>query len=510
MLNNIKAHKNHKYNKPTKTHEPPVRGFVFGKSEDNNYIIKPENKDGHIMVIGGVGSGKSSCIAMPTIRAWQSRIFAIDIKGELSQYASRYRSRIKVFSPQNASTYTEDTNADNKVNTYGYDPYTFLHTTPNQNNTNSTNLTQEAKAIAQSLIPLPPETKDPFWIDSAQTLLTGAILHYYTLKYSFIDTLKEIQQNGAKSLVETINTSPDDDARLFMGGFVDMSDKTLSGIFAELSRNIITLVTDNDIVSALSNPNIIQPADLEYGYDIFLNIPEHLLRQWKNLLSLMVNQFLLFFERRSDKSNNKSSNEGYNNINNNINNTNKNQSGTEKEKHTNPHPTNHNQAHNTTSTHPPPILFLLDEYPRLGKIPSIIDALATLRSKNITICLILQSLAQLDMIYGISQRKVIADTCAYKAILSATDPETQEYFSKLVGTYEKTKKSHGVSFDPLIGLLGRGKSENTTTEEKRIIKPEEFATLKDIVLLHPFGAGFLRVGKVPYYLMEGEEFANLD
>jgi len=415
----------------SKTHQPPTHGFVFGKS-DGNYITKAENRDGHILVVGGVGSGKSSCIAMPTIRAWKSRIFAIDIKGELSNYANKYRTNIKVFNPQNKAT-------------YGYDPFAFLR--------DSTNLFQEVRAIAQAIIPLSPEIKDTFWIESAQTMLTGAILHYYIAGYPFIETLKEIQQNGAKSLIETVSNSPNDKARLCMGSFVDMADKTLSGVFGELSRNIISLVTDDNIVSALSSDNTIEPADLEFGYDIFLNVPEHLLRQWKNLLSLMVNQFLLFFERRNEK-------------------------------------------HDL-----PPILFLLDEFPRLGKIPFIMDALATLRSKRVTICLILQSLAQLDMIYGMSERKVIADTCAYKAVFSATDPETQEYFSKLVGTYDKTKKSHGVTSDPFIGI-GHSKSVNTFTEERRIIKPEEFATLDDIVLLHPFGAGFLRVEKVPYWVMK--------
>ena len=206
-------------------------------------------------------------------------------------------------------------------------------------------------------------------------------------------------------------------------------------------------MTDSDIVSALTSNNTIEPTDLEFGYDIFINVPEHLLRQWKNLLSLMVNQFLLFFERRKE------------------------------------------------SQDLPPILFLLDEFPRLGKIPFIIDALATLRSKRISICLIMQSLAQLNMIYGANERKVIADMCAYKAVLSATDPETQEYFSKLIGTYDKEKKNHGVTSDSFIGI-GRSRSVNTFTEEKRIIKPEGFATLRDIVFLHPFGAGFLRVEKV--------------
>jgi len=226
-----------------------------------------------------------------------------------------------------------------------------------------------------------------------------------------------------------------------------MEDKTLSGIYAEISKSIVTLVTDDDIVSVLSRKNVITPTDLEYGHDIYIQIPEHLLSQWKNLLTLIVNQFLTHFEKRAET--------GVN-----------------------------------------PILFLLDEFPRLGKIPSIMNGLATLRSKKISICLFVQSLAQLDLIYGEKERKVISDTCAYKAILSATDADTQEYFSRLVGTFDKPMTGHGTQRDGYIGIK-KGESANTAEQERRIIKPEEFATLKDIVLLTPFG--FLRVDKKPYY-----------
>jgi type IV secretion system protein VirD4 len=246
--------------KTANAYRPPIHGFVFGKSGniDNNYITKSENMDGHIMVIGGVGSGKSSCIAMPTIRAWKSRIFTIDIKGELSNYANKYRANIKIFAPHNH-------------NSYGYDPFAFLR--DNKNSKNSRNLLQEVRAIAQAIIPLHAEIKDTFWIESAQTLLTGAILHYYTIGYNFIETLRETQQNGAKSLIETVSKSPNDKARLCMGGFVDMTEKTLSGVFGELSRHIISLATDDNIIAALSSNNTIEPVDLEYGYDVFYVYP---------------------------------------------------------------------------------------------------------------------------------------------------------------------------------------------------------------------------------------------
>jgi len=76
------------------------------------------------------------------------------------------------------------------------------------------------------------------------------------------------------------------------------------------------------------------------------------------------------------------------------------------------------------------------------------------------------------------------------------DADTQEYFSRLVGTYEKQVTTHGENMDSFG--LGHGRSTNTQEIEKRIIKPEDFRTLEDIVILTPYG--MLRVDKIPYYL----------
>ena len=400
-------------------------GVVFGAQEDK-YIVKPETEDGHIMVVGGVGSGKSSCIAIPTLKNWNHRIFAIDIKGELYEKTRRNRPNIKVFNPLDSYS-------------YGYDPYYCL--------SKSNNKAQEAKGIAQAIIPLPPDTKDPFWIESAQSIFTGAILHFFNEGYSFLETIQLIQSIPQNELISLIFESDTSEAKYYVTSFLNASEKTLSGIMSEISQKIIPFATDKNLISCFSKSNNITPNDLAYGSDIYIQIPEYLLRQWKGLLTLIVNQFLSYFEQRNEYK-------------------------------------------------PTPILFMLDEFPRLGKIGAMLDGLATLRSKRITICLILQSLAQLDLIYGTNERKVIADTCAYKAILSATDVETQEYFSRLVGTYDDQVTSRGANSSAFIGFP-TGRTSTTYEQEKRIIKPEEFATLHDIVLLTPFGN--CRVEKKPYY-----------
>ena len=80
-------------------------------------------------------------------------------------------------------------------------------------------------------------------------------------------------------------------------------------------------------------------------------------------------------------------------------------------------------------------LLLMDEFARFGKLPMITAAMATLRSKNVNICLMVQSVAQLDKIYGEHDRRIIFDNCQFQAILRANDADTQKYLCELVGTH---------------------------------------------------------------------------
>ena len=64
-------------------------GFFFGIKrfhshwlhEDNEYYIsKPSGEDGHVLIVGGIGSGKSSCIAIQTLESWYGTFMTIVIK----------------------------------------------------------------------------------------------------------------------------------------------------------------------------------------------------------------------------------------------------------------------------------------------------------------------------------------------------------------------------------------------------------------------------------------------
>jgi len=405
-----------------------ISGFVFGKL-NGKYVTKKETEDGHMLIIGGAGSGKSSCVAIPTLMSWQGRVFAIDVKGELYKTTSNSRDKkyIKVFNPS-------DRNAN------GYDPlYVLKH---------CDDVTEGVKEIAQAIIPLPADIKDPFWVTGAQNVLAGAILYYSENQgMNFSEIMRAVQSQPIKAVVDEIMESDNLEAKLFISNYAALRDETLGGIASEISGKILPFAANEALRQALDgHGECITPNDLEKGYDIYVCIEESKLEQWRGLLTMMCNQFLKEFERRQE-SNNK------------------------------------------------PILFMLDEFPRLGKIEAIINGLATLRSKKIQIALFVQSKSQLNAIYGKDVAEIIADNCQYKAILKASEPATQEWCSKLVGTSDKLKLSNNVNAD-MIGI-GKGTGVSRTTEEKRIIKPEEFAFMQDIVCVFP--TGYQRITKAPYY-----------
>lgn len=148
---------------------------------------------------------------------------------------------------------------------------------------------------------------------------------------------------------------------------MDGGSQTVDGIIMQLMTDIKIFATDDDVIAAFSRERIITPDALESGGDVFIQVPESNLEIWAPMLNLITSQFLTAFESREPR--------GY------------------------------------------PILMLLDEFPRLGVVHGIASALATLRSRRITITLLLQSISQLDYLYGSDQRKTIMDNLRYTAIL---------------------------------------------------------------------------------------------
>ena len=420
-------------------------------------VGKSQNKDGHILVVGGSQTGKSSCIAIPTLSTWKGPIFAIDIKGELFEAWSKYTEEHD--RPAKCFEFTSEEGA------LHYDPfYRLREGDPND-------LVQNARELAQAIIPVPSTVQDPFWSQAAQNILTGLFLYVCGLcAYdestgqivygSFNMAMEMLQSMPVWELIHEIGESDNILAKMHISQYQKIEypaeNKMLAGIGAELSNRVMTFATDSRIRAAFTTgDHMLRWENLEHT-TVFLRIPEDKLDQWDRAITLMLTQLIRTLERRPDQY----SPEGKEN---NL----------------------------------PPLLLLLDEFPRLGKIEVIQNALSTLRSKGVTICLIVQSIAQFDKTYGQAVRKIILDNCSYKAILGVMDPENQRMFSDMIGTTLREQYSVTQAINQNISSPSQKGTIHASFSREYEVFPHELSTLNDILLLSP--NGFCRVEKRPYY-----------
>ena len=91
------------------------------------------------------------------------------------------------------------------------------------------------------------------------------------------------------------------------------------------------------------------------------------------------------------------------------------------------------------------IWLIVDEAPRVGKVPSITDALATARSKGLRVALGIQSTAQIREAYTRDTATTWAGQTATKIICQTTSPDDQEWCAKLLGDREVDRFQHQVS-----------------------------------------------------------------
>lgn len=379
-------------------------GVVFGKLK-NKLITKPAGIEGHTLVVGGTGTGKSRGVVIPTLLIWEGAAVVIDIKGEISKItraAREIKGKVFVFNPE-----SEDGAC--------YDPIRDCNNLDN------------AQELARTLIPI-PKKGEPFWCQSAQAILAAYVFEGAMNGDKLSEIAEKLCTTPINQLIDHCRNHEIREVRLLCSIAYDMPEKTLGGVMAELKSKLITIATDKNIRRSTSRSDW-KPEDFESGATVYLRISEHLLDQYKDLWNLIMSQIFRYLSKRQEGK-------------------------------------------------APAILVALDELPRLGEIKGLTSALATLRSKNVHILGVIQSMAQLDEVYNLNQRKIIADNCRFKFVLSATDPETQKYFSDLAG--QRTAMANGIT-------VGAGLVPNRSQHEQGtpLVRPEEWALLEKPILFAP-------------------------
>jgi type IV secretion system protein VirD4 len=82
---------------------------------------------------------------------------------------------------------------------------------------------------------------------------------------------------------------------------------------------------------------------------------------------------------------------------------------------------------------PVPVALFLDEFANLGPLPDFLTTIAVARGRGLALVLGVQSLAQLEGLYGRAGAATIRTNCATKVVLHGLDYESAEQVSRLLG-----------------------------------------------------------------------------
>ena len=406
-------------------------GVILCKVKDRyglyHLVKKREKENGNLLSIGLPGSGKSTTQAATTAQRFNATrrkggcgVFAISIKGDLLNFVKGKRTNIKLFTPDKAE------------GSCHYDPLEGL---------DQMSITEKRSFVENlSLIICPEEQGEnsAFFVNGARDYFCGITLYLLYLhetgkiegRLKFPEIVQKILSGNVFTVTETIRDSGCNIAGEYTNSYEGSSEKNVSGIYNHLCRSVRPFNTGALKVLFDGEGDCISPDDLN-THDIYIDVPQDKYSIYAPAMAIITSNFLQAFMRRPDVSSDKKV---------------------------------------------VPILFLLDEAAQLHLDFTLLSqAMSTLRSKKVSLFLLMQSIAQLEGFYGEANARQIIDLCAYISVFNAQDPKSREFFQKLVGNRKMLKSSSSLS-EP-SGTANKTSGTSVTEEIEPIFQAADFGDL---------------------------------
>jgi type IV secretion system protein VirD4 len=442
-------------------------GVFFGKSSRPDYAhIATDSHQGapicstpgnHTLIIGRTRVGKGCRVVIPTLlraNLVKRSALIVDPKGELAAVTARARRE-----PFAGKDFHTDVHI---INPWGELKPTFqkLGLTPFATynpldllDRNDPNVTSIAQSMAAAICPTEKGTGNAaFWSQSAANILTGVLLWltYTPGETKTLGRAREIVTKPQKEFQDEFlipMAAVSDPAWRAItqnaGPFVGMALETFSGIQGNLAQ--FTSFLSDPLIDAATATSSFSMLDLiRKPTSIYLVIPPHMMEVQRTWLRLMISAGMQTYK--------------------------------------------HHASQNAQRC-----MFLIDEFPALGRLDEIPRDLATMAGYGVDFTLIAQGIDQLTHEYGKAANTII-NNCAYKWFCGVHDPESAEYLSKMLGkkTVQTQSGSTSMGFNPGGGTSGSSTSFGQTGRD--LMMPAEIINLgRDAAIL-------LAPGDKPHYL----------
>lgn len=394
----------------------------------------------HLLTTAPTGRGKGVSVLLPNLRSYPYSCVVTDPKGELFTQTAWIRlnklgNRIICLDPFGVAG----------PETHRMNPLDFV-------DDKADDFLDQCRDIADMMILETGKESEPYWNDSARSVLTSFIAFVCACEdkpeHRTIDTVRDLlasRQSFAKAIEMMTQVESHGGVIQRLGHMMAWHEgKELASVLSNVQRH--TEAFDSPMVARNLSSSTFDPRSLRTGrVTIFLMLPHDKLDTLAPLMRLWVGTILRTITRGK--------------------------------------PTEKN-----------PVLFMLDEAAHLGKIRVLEQAVTLMRGMGIRLWFFFQSLHQLEDCFG-DKAKTILDNIDTQQHFALNDYDNAEALSKRIGDRTISVTSYGESFSQSrpndskgqdSGSVTTGWSTNRSDTGRRVFKAEELMVMPedDCLIFH--------------------------
>lgn len=263
-------------------HPAQAKGVLFGK-KFGLLAYSPEQDEGHILVLGPSGTGKTSALLIPTLRSWQGTALVVDISGDIS--ANVNTPNKIVFDPTSE-------------NCIPYDVFASINEV-----TDDTERQERLEQLAYLLLPDKANDSEAgiFFTKNGRKMIAAALICYYGMDWGFVEICEFFLGHDWRSLLNDIAKQQNPIANMFISSFAGASEQNTAGCKQTADDALKLFATNDKIKNALrkvpSYEKAISPATLETS-SVYIYIPDEKLKIYGDLLRIITAQSMEYFSSR--------------------------------------------------------------------------------------------------------------------------------------------------------------------------------------------------------------------
>jgi type IV secretion system protein VirD4 len=401
-------------------------GMLLGKDDGGYYVAGGYQ---HALLFAPTGSGKGVGFVIPNLLYWRESVLVHDIKLENHEITSGWRAnklkqKVFVWAP-----------AEPDGITHCYNPIDWVSSKPGQ-------MVDDVQKIANLILP-----EKEFWQNEARSLFVGIVLYLIAVPdkiKSFGEVVRTMRSDDVvynlAVVMDTIGKYLHPVAYMNIAAFLQKADKERSGVISTMNSSLELWANPLiDAATATSDFNI-----QNFKRDrttVYVGLTPDNIQRLEPLMKVFYQQATEFLSRKIPK------------------------------KHDEPYG----------------VLFLMDEFPTLGKMEQFKSGIAYFRGYNVRLFMIIQDTEQLKGIYEEAGMNTFLSNSTYRITFSANNIQTAELISKMVGN--KTVEQVSQNRPKFLDFNPASRSLHVSETQRALLLPQEVINLprdEQIVLIEAF------------------------